>query len=77
MTDFHTTDILPCHIALTGREVEVLQLIAAGHTNAQIGRQLYIGVNTVKTHVKHLFRKLGAEDRAGAVGNAFRAGLLS
>ena len=52
---------------LTAREVEVLALIGQGRTNAEIAGQLYVGEGTVKTHVNHLFAKLGLRDRAAAV----------
>jgi DNA-binding NarL/FixJ family response regulator len=53
--------------ALTPREIEVLQLVAAGNTNAQVAQQLFISETTVKTHLKHIYRKLNADDRAAAV----------
>jgi DNA-binding CsgD family transcriptional regulator len=52
---------------LTPREAEVLQLLASGLTNSQIGNRLYVAEGTVKTHVKSLLRKLGAANRAEAV----------
>ncbi|MGW1026794.1 LuxR C-terminal-related transcriptional regulator [Streptomyces sp. NPDC002577] len=52
---------------LTRREVEVLQHLADGESNAQIAAKLYVSVETVKTHVKNLLRKLGAANRAEAV----------
>jgi len=52
---------------LTSREVDVLQLMAAGDTNARIARRLVISEGTVKSHVKHILRKLGAANRAEAV----------
>jgi DNA-binding NarL/FixJ family response regulator len=48
-----------------------------GKSNAEIGRDLYVSEDTVKTHARRLFRKLGARDRAHAVASAFRAGLVS
>ena len=53
--------------ALTGRELEVLTLIGAGRTNAEIARALFVGEGTVKTHVNHVFAKLRLRDRAAAV----------
>ena len=53
--------------ALTGRELEVLTLIGAGRTNAEIASALFVGEGTVKTHVNHVFAKLGLRDRAAAV----------
>lgn len=61
---------------LSDRELEVLTMVAAGRTNAQIGRELFIGAATVKTHLQHIFAKLGASDRAAAVAIAYRRGLL-
>lgn len=52
---------------LTRRELEVLALMASGDTNGRIGRRLVISEGTVKTHVKHILRKLGAANRAEAV----------
>lgn len=63
--------------ALTDRELEVLRRMADGLTNAEIGRDLYIAEDTVKTHARRLYRKLGVSDRAHAVARAFRAGLVS
>lgn len=62
---------------LTGREVEVLEGMARGKSNAQIGRELYLSEDTIKTHARRLFRKMGAADRAQAVALGFRWGLLS
>jgi DNA-binding NarL/FixJ family response regulator len=60
---------------LTTREVEVLRLIAAGRSNAQIAGELFVSEATVKTHINHLFAKTGARDRAQAVRYAYRHGL--
>ena len=62
--------------ALTPREQEILQLIAAGRSLPEIARELYLGLTTVKTHVQHLYEKLGVSDRAAAVATAMRRGLL-
>jgi len=61
---------------LTAREVEVLQLLAFGHTNKDIAEQLYISPDTVKTHLEHIFEKLGATDRTAAVAEALRRHLI-
>lgn len=63
--------------ALSGREVEVLEGMSRGKSNAQIGRELYLSEDTVKTHARRMFRKMGAADRAQAVALGFRWGLLS
>jgi DNA-binding NarL/FixJ family response regulator len=60
----------------TPREVEVLQLIAAGLVNREIGVQLYLSEETVKSHVRHLLAKLQARSRAHAVAIGFRRGLI-
>ncbi|HLS14757.1 MAG TPA: response regulator transcription factor, partial [Beutenbergiaceae bacterium] len=62
--------------ALSEREHQVLTLVARGRTNAQIGVDLFIGEATVKTHLQHIYAKLGASDRAAAVAVGYRHGLL-
>ncbi|GAB2924699.1 hypothetical protein GCM10027280_09840 [Micromonospora polyrhachis] len=65
------------HLVLTEREMQVLLGMADGKSNAEIGRELYVSEDTVKTHARRLFRKLGARDRAHAVAAGFRAGLVA
>jgi DNA-binding NarL/FixJ family response regulator len=62
---------------LTERELQVLTGMAAGKSNAEIGRQLYLSEDTIKTHARRLFRKLEVGDRAQAVASGFRLGLVS
>jgi len=61
--------------ALTEREGEVLRLIAAGRSNAQIAEELFVSEATVKSHVNHIFSKTACRDRAQAVAYAHRRGL--
>jgi DNA-binding NarL/FixJ family response regulator len=61
---------------LTERELEVLQLIVDGCSNAAIAEKLYITVGTVKTHVRNILNKLCADDRTQAAVRALRAGLV-
>ncbi|HZU55247.1 MAG TPA: response regulator transcription factor [Actinocrinis sp.] len=61
---------------LTQRELNVLRLIAAGATNREAAKQLFISEATVKTHLLHIYAKLGTRDRASAVAEAYRQGLL-
>jgi DNA-binding NarL/FixJ family response regulator len=63
--------------ALTPREVEVLEQVARGLTNAEIGRALYIGEATVKTHLLRVFAKLGVDDRTAAVTVAMQRGIIA
>jgi DNA-binding NarL/FixJ family response regulator len=62
--------------SLTEREVQVLTGMSRGRSNAEIGRELFLSEDTVKTHARRLFRKLGAADRAQAVAVGFRWGLV-
>jgi DNA-binding NarL/FixJ family response regulator len=66
----------PIGPTLTDRESEVLQCVARGLSNAQVGRELHIGEATVKTHLLRTFEKLGVTDRTAAVTAAYRAGLI-
>jgi len=61
---------------LTEREAEVLRLIAAGRSNAEIAGELFVGEATVKTHVNRIFAKTGSRDRSQAVAYAHRNGLV-
>jgi DNA-binding CsgD family transcriptional regulator len=69
-------DQVPAPYGLTGRELAVLRLLAAGRTNAQIGAELYISPTTARVHVTNILRKLGVTSRVQAATVAERAGLL-
>jgi DNA-binding NarL/FixJ family response regulator len=60
----------------TPREIEVLQLVADGLANREIGQRLFLSEETVKSHVRHLLAKLQARSRAHAVAAGFRRGLI-
>jgi len=62
---------------LTNRELEILQLIVDGCSNAAIAEKLYITVGTVKTHVRNILNKLCADDRTQAAVRALRSGLVA
>src|SRR5580704_3614796 len=62
---------------LSQRELEVLELVAAGTTNRDAAVRLFISEATVKTHLLHIYAKLGVTDRAAAVAEAFDRGLLT
>jgi DNA-binding NarL/FixJ family response regulator len=62
--------------ALTPREIDVLRCVARGLTNSETGRELFISEATVKTHLLHVFAKLGVDDRTAAVTVALQRGIL-
>jgi len=66
----------PGREGLTDREVQILQLLAFGRTNREIGDTLFISPDTVKTHLEHIYEKLGTSDRTAAVAEAFRKRLI-
>jgi DNA-binding NarL/FixJ family response regulator len=67
----------PAEESLSAREIEVLQLVAKGKSNKEIGKALHISTATVKTHLIHVFDKLGVKDRTSAVTVALEKGILS
>jgi DNA-binding NarL/FixJ family response regulator len=67
----------PAQVPLSQREIEVLEIIARGATNRETAAKLFISEATVKTHLLHSYAKLGVSDRAAAVAEAFRRGLLT
>jgi two-component system, NarL family, nitrate/nitrite response regulator NarL len=62
---------------LTRRELQVLELIAGGVSNADVARRLFISVNTVRTHVRHVLKKLGAHSKLEAVSIALQLGVIN
>ena len=62
--------------SLSDRELEVLQCLAKGQTTIQIGSQLFISENTVKTHIRHILEKMEASNRTEAVSKALQMGLI-
>ena len=67
----------PAAEPLSARELEVLELVARGSTNREAAAKLFISEATVKTHLIHIYAKLGVNDRAAAVGAAYDRGLLT
>jgi DNA-binding NarL/FixJ family response regulator len=66
----------PAEEALSARELEILQAVARGLSNKDIGRQLYVSEATVKTHLLRVFSKLGVDDRTAAVTVALERGII-
>lgn len=66
----------PTAALLTERELDVLALVSAGASNREAARRLFISEASIKTHLLHIFDKLGVRDRAAAVGEAYRRNLL-
>ncbi|MFZ0543930.1 MAG: response regulator transcription factor [Candidatus Promineifilaceae bacterium] len=66
----------PAEENLTTREIEVLELVSKGNSNKQVARTLHISTATVKTHLIHIFDKLGVKDRTSAVTAALEKGIL-
>jgi DNA-binding NarL/FixJ family response regulator len=62
--------------ALTPREAEIIELLAGGLSNRELGRKLYVSETTIKTHLLHIYRKLGVETRSAAIAEASRRGWI-
>jgi two-component system, NarL family, nitrate/nitrite response regulator NarL len=73
---FHTGTPTTATAPVTAREYDVLRLVAAGHTNPEIGAELNLSVNTVKTYLRTVMHKLAARNRAQLIANARGQGLL-
>jgi DNA-binding NarL/FixJ family response regulator len=67
----------PAEENLSAREIEVLQLVAKGASNKEIGKSLHISTATVKTHLIHIYGKLGVDDRTAAVTTALETGIIT
>ncbi len=67
----------PAEENLSAREIEVLQLVARGVSNKEIGNNLHISTATVKTHLIHIYSKLGVGDRTAAVTSALEKGIIT
>ena len=62
---------------LSRRQLQVLELVAAGHTNEEAGQRLFISAETVRTHVRQAIERLGVSNRVSAVAEAMRRGLIT
>lgn len=67
----------PAEENLSAREIEVLQLVARGNSNRDVGKALHISTATVKTHLIHIYDKLGVSDRTSAVTAALEKGIIT
>jgi DNA-binding NarL/FixJ family response regulator len=67
----------PAEESLSAREIEVLQLVATGASNRAVGKALHISTATVKTHLVHIYGKLGVSDRTAAVTTALEKGIIT
>jgi DNA-binding NarL/FixJ family response regulator len=67
----------PAPEVLSRREIEVLELVAAGTSNRETAARLFVSEATVKTHLLHIYAKLGVSDRAAAVAEAYKRGLFT
>jgi two-component system response regulator DegU len=70
-------NIIPAHLGLTTRELEIVSYIACGESNKDIAEKLFISEKTVKNHVSSILRKMALEDRTQVAVYAYRKGLIS
>jgi two-component system nitrate/nitrite response regulator NarL len=75
-SEIHAREVDQHRPVLTDREQQILRLIAAGKSSPAIAKELFLSTATVKTHLAHLYAKLEVSDRAAAVAEAMRRGLL-
>ena len=66
----------PAEENLSAREIEVLELVAKGYSNKEVGKALHISTATVKTHLIHIYNKLGVDDRTAATTTAIEKGII-
>lgn len=74
--ELRTRQDTPKRPTLTAREVDILRLAADGHSGQKIANEPHISLTTVKTHLQHIYEKLEVSDRASAVAQAIRRGIL-
>jgi ATP/maltotriose-dependent transcriptional regulator MalT len=67
----------PAEETLSAREIEVLELVAKGNSNKEVGKALHISTATVKTHLVHIYNKLSVDDRTAAVTSAMEKGIIT
>ena len=67
----------PAEEKLSAREIEVLELVAKGYSNKEVGKALHISTATVKTHLIHIYSKLGVDDRTAATTTAIERGIIT
>jgi ATP/maltotriose-dependent transcriptional regulator MalT len=67
----------PAEENLSAREIEVLELVAKGNSNKEVGKALHISTATVKTHLIHIYNKLGVDDRTAAVTTAIEKKIIT
>lgn len=76
LRDFKINDSEVQRLALSKRELEVLQLMALGLSNDEIAQRLFVSLSTIKTHINNLFEKMKVERRTQAIGKARKLGIL-